>query len=319
MSQQDGIVNTGVDNPMSVYSEPGGVALWVAFAFTFTAAVVLGFLSYIRNVRPEARLTYYIVTLINAVAAVAYLTMATGESYVYDESGEVMETHDDTGLDTHNGIRHFEWLRFAMYSVTGPLTILVLGLLAGGHWVDIVYNAVAHMGAVGLFFAAVVSEGELARWPLFTLGALFLVPNVYAVFYKFAASAHKVHPEVGKLYTVLSYLFVVMTIAYVIAIAVSEIGYVTTVDQELIIYATFDIFTKAFFGFGLIMAREAIARYGSYLGHFNTGADFDFPIQRSTHTGSGANYSTEGSAAVQYGEHRDTAFVQLRAATGKSA
>lgn len=306
---------------MSGVGEPGSVALWVGFAFTFTATVVLGFLSYIRNVRPEARLTYYIVTLINAIAAIGYLTMATGGMMVSTglPAPDDMEEIDVTSIFTHNRVRKFEWIRYAMYAVTGPLTILVFGLLAGGHWVDIVYNALAHIGAVGLFFAAVTSGGSLARWPLFTLAALFLVPNVYAVFYKFAASAHKVHPEVGKLYTVLSYLFVLVTVGYVISIAVSEIAYVTTVDQELIIYATFDIFSKAFFGFGLIMAREAIARYGSYLGHFNTGADFDFPINRSTHTGSGSNYATEGGAPVTTGEHRDIAFAQFRAATGKSA
>jgi len=70
-----------------------------------------------------------------------------------------------------------------------------------------------------------------------------------------------------------------------------------------------------FFGFTLIYARESIARYGSMMGGLNTGVDFDFPIARSTYTGSASNYATEPSPAVVLGEHRDLAFAQLHAAT----
>ena len=39
-----------------------GTAWWIAFAITFTAAVVFAILSYIRNVKPEARLVRYFAT-----------------------------------------------------------------------------------------------------------------------------------------------------------------------------------------------------------------------------------------------------------------
>ena len=100
---------------------------------------------------------------------------------------------------------------------------------------------------------------------------------------------------------------------------VSEGGYITTVDQEVIIYAVLDVLTKVVFGFVLVWSRESIARYGTFLGAINTGVDFDFPIQRSTYTGSGSNYATEPAQTPVYGEHRDLAFAQLHAATNTQA
>ena len=41
------------------------------FAFTGTAAAVFFVLSYVRNVKAEARMMYYAVTLINAITAIA--------------------------------------------------------------------------------------------------------------------------------------------------------------------------------------------------------------------------------------------------------
>jgi len=71
---------------------------------------------------------------------------------------------------------------------------------------------------------------------------------------------------------------------------------------------------QVLFGFFFVFGREAIARYGTCMGGFNTGADIDFPIRRSTVTTSAVSYSGEGSGAVVYGEHRDLAFAQLKAA-----
>jgi hypothetical protein len=80
-------------------------------------------------------------------------------------------------------------------------------------------------------------------------------------------------------------------------------------------YAALDIVTKTGFAYLLISGREAIARYGSVWGQLNTGMDIDFPIARSTYTGSGSAYAAEPTPAVTFGEQRDLAFAQLHAAT----
>ena len=287
---------SGIGAMVTVY---GTTSLWIGFAFTVFASLVFFFLSYIRNVKPEARLTYYLVTIINAITALAYLIMAFGVCTIYAHSSE----------------RDFEWVRYAAWVLVAPLTLWILGLLSGAHWVDLIWVTFASMISVAALFAAAISFGFNATWPLFAFGLFCGIPVAVALIFTFRRSAYKVHPEIGKLYDVVGLGSLVLYVAYAITWGVSEGGFITTVDQELIIYTVLDIFTKVVFGFVLIWSRESIARYGTFLGHINTGVDFDFPIARSTYTSSASNYATEPSPAVVLGEHRDLAFAQLHSAT----
>ncbi len=54
--------------------------------------------------------------------------------------------------------------------------------------------------------------------------------------------------------------------AYGVVWACAEGSFKMTVDQEVIVYAVLDITAKCVFGFVLLFSREAIARYGSFLG-----------------------------------------------------
>ncbi len=96
------------DGPGSIVRTYGETSLWVGFAFFAVSAVVLMFLSYIRNVRPEARLSYYLCCIINAITALAYLTMALGQ----------------TAMRSHNNIRDFLWIRYAAWAFVSPDTVL---------------------------------------------------------------------------------------------------------------------------------------------------------------------------------------------------
>jgi len=292
------------------------------------------FLSYIRNVRPEARLTYYLVTAICIITAVAYLIMALSGVYArpaatfvqpwyWFKYGPGVTTPDVNGafltqsmtIFNYNLFRTFHWLRTASYVAVAPISLILLGILAGAHWTELVWVSLWSVLAIALRFAAIIVTGPIAQWPLFTASILAGFPIAIALVYTFRIAAHKVHPEIGRLYDVVGFGSLFLYFGYAINAGVSELGYVTSVDQEVIIYAALDILSKVVFGFVLIWSRESIARYGTFLGTINTGVDFDFPIQRSTYTGSGSNYATEPTQSVAYGEHRDLAFAQLHAAT----
>jgi len=240
----------------SMLTDLGQISLWIGFAFTVTATVVFGFLSYIRNVRPEARLTYYLVTIINAITALAYLTMAFGS----------------TTMKGHNGERQFEWIRYAAWALVAPVTVWILGLLSGTHWVDLVWITFVSIIGIAAGFAGAISEGWNATWPLFTFGAAMYIPVFIALAFTFRRAAYKVHTEIGKLYDVVGFGSLVLYAGYVITWGVSEGGFITTVDQEIIIYTVLDIATKVLFGFVLIYSREAIARYGTFLRGRGSGA-----------------------------------------------
>ena len=200
-----------------------------------------------------------------------------------------------------------------------PLTVVTVGILAGAHWTEFIFISLSGMLSVAGLYAAIIVTSINATWPLYALALAAGIPVGIALVYTFRVSAHKVHPEIGRLYDVIGFGLLIAFFGYAITVGVSELGYITTVDQEVIIYAVLDVLTKVVFGFVLIWSREAIARYGTFLGQINTGVDFDFPIQRSTYTGSGSNYATEPSAPIALGEHRDLAFAQLHAATNTTA
>lgn len=284
-------------------TDMGYTALWVGFAFTFTATVVFGFLSYIRNVRPEARLTYYLVTLINAITALAFLIQALGQVTIMAHG-------------SNNGTtRSFEWVRYAAWALVAPITIWIFGLLSGAHWVELIWVSIVTIVGLAAGYAGAISNGFNATWPLFAFAVMSFFPVFIALLFTFRRAAYKVHTEIGKLYDVVGLGSLILYVGYIITWGVSEGGFITTVDQELIIYTVLDVLTKVVFGFTLIYAREAIARYGSFMGQINTGIDFDFPIARSTYTSSASAYATEPSPAVVFGEHRDLAFAQLHGAT----
>jgi len=303
----------------SAQSNVGSIAQWIAFAVLTVTAAFFFVLSYIRNVRPEARLTYYLVTLLASITALSYLIQAMGANVgnnfaAWPTNAAALNTASSAQF-THDLIRTFQWLRYAAWAASIPLTVVVVGILAGAHWTEFVWVSLSGLISIAGIYAAAICTGPNATWPLYALALVAGAPVGIALVYTFRVSAHKVHPEIGRLYDVIGFGLLIAFIGYAITAGVSELGYVTTVDQEVIIYAVLDVLTKTVFGFFLIWSRESIARYGTFLGQINTGVDFDFPIQRSTYTGSGSNYATEPTPGVAFGEHRDLAFAQLHAAT----
>jgi len=130
------------------------------------------------------------------------------------------------------------------------------------------------------------------------------------------STAYKHHVEIGKLYDVLAFSTVILWAGYGIVWACSNGSGKMTVDQEVITFAVLDIVAKCVFGFVLLFSREAIARYGTFLGGINTGTDFDFPIPNTVGASSATGYAAVPTSKLVYGEHRDLGFATLHAATG---
>jgi bacteriorhodopsin len=316
-------VNTGMGpnyfgNNNQALSTMGYTALWVAFAFIAFSAAALIVLSYIRNVKAEARLMYYLVALMCAITSLCYLIQAMGgaqqqtRAWIYN--GALTANPAPAG----NYARGFQWLRYVGWAFSAPITIFLLGHLSGAHWVEIIWVSLSTIISVASLYAATVSGGFNAVWPVFAFGCLFGIAVMIGLLYTFRLSAYRVHTEIGRLYDILGISLAILFVGYGITWGVSEGSYYTTQDMEVIIYATLDCMTKCTFSFALIYARESIARYGSFLG-INTGVDFDFPIAKSTWTSSAQGYSEEPKTQVIMGESRDLGFAQLHAATNTAA
>ena len=177
---------------------------------------------------------------------------------------------------------------------------------------------ISSLASIAALYGAAITNGLNATWPVFALGLFFGIPFFIAITYTFRASAYRVHREIGRLYDVLGFSFLILAAFYAIVWGTAEGGQNMTFDQSMIVYTLLDILTKVVFGFVLIYGRESIARYGSFIG-VNTGVDFDFPIAKSTYTSSAVGYAEEPKIPVVMGEHRDLGFAQLHAATSTAA
>jgi len=226
-----------VVGPFGYASAPCSTALWVGFAFFGVAAAVLLVLAYVRNVKPEARLTYYLATFINAVTALAYLLMA---------SGATANVLPGPGFAS----RPFLWLRYAAWAFCGPVSVLMLGLLAGAHWVEILFLSVATLAGLAAAFAGAIlsnpSYQVAASWALAAAGSIAILPFAFAVAWPgpWRTAAYRQHPEVGRLFDLLALSLLVLGKGYAVVWGVSEAGRWTTPDQEIIAYTVLDIATK---------------------------------------------------------------------------
>ena len=264
---------------------------------------------------------YYLLALMNVITAFSYLLQAMGgvqqqtRAWIYNG---VTTTNPTNAYSLGSTARSFQWLRYVAWAFSAPITVFVLGHLSGAHYVEIVWTSLCALIAVFSLYAATVSGGFNAVWPVFAFGCFFGLGFVISLVYTFRLAAYKVHTEIGRLYDVLGFGTLILSAGYAITWAVSEGAYFTTQDMEVIIYATFDCFSKVTFSLALIYGRESIARYGAFIG-LNTGVDFDFPIAKSTYTSSASGYAEEPKIPVVMGESRDLAFAQLHAATNTAA
>ena len=197
-----------------------------------------------------------------------------------------------------------------------PLLVLDLGVLAGAHWVELFFTMFAALLMIAAGFAGAISTGWNATWPLFVFGFVCYFPIAIAFMTTWRSTAYKHHVEIGKLFDILAFGSAILWAGYGIVWACSEGSGIMTPDQEAITYAVLDIVSKCVFGFVLLFSREAIARYGTFLGGINTGLDFDFPIPGTVFASSASNYAAGAPKRIVLGEHRDLAFAQLHAATG---
>jgi bacteriorhodopsin len=208
---------------------------------------------------------------INAIGALAYLIMALGNtSYAVFFDPEFPEISRD-----------FQWIRYAQWAITGPLTLITFGLLAGAHWVEVLFIVLACLVGVAAGFAGALSTGLHATWPIFAFAVAAFLVIIYSLLGSFRRSAYQLHVEVGKLYDFLAYSMGALFTGYLIVWASSEGGHIADVDQEVIVYTVLDVLTKLIFGFILLFSRESIARYGKFLG--GSFSDVDFAIRPQTH------------------------------------
>lgn len=212
---------------------------------------------------------------VNAAGALSYMLMALGHTgYAVHVENQFWIEEGDTP------VREFLWLRYANWGVTTPIVIAILGFLAGANSTSIFY-----VGSVAVFFFASLFAGAIhtgfhSTWAIFSFSCVAYVVLLLELAFPFRRSAYRVHVEIGKLYDFLALITAVILTGNLILWGVSEGGHVTTVDQEVVVYTVLDVLGRSVFGLILCFGREAIVRYGTFLGLINQPL-YDIPVAKS--------------------------------------
>lgn len=246
--------------------ETGMRTLWVVFVIMVIATVVFTGMSW--TVPISKRLYHIITTMIVIFASMSYFAMATGHGISYHHTVE-RESHKHVPDTTKDIYRQVYWARYVDWSLTTPLLLLDLCLLAGlsgGH----IFMAIAAdiiMILTGLF-AAFGNEGTPQKWGWYAIACIAYLVVIWHLAYHGRAMAQAKGGKVGTFFAAISGFTLVIWTMYPIIWGVADGSRKMDVDSEIIAYAVLDVLAKVVFGAWLLFSHQSMPETQVELGGF---------------------------------------------------
>jgi bacteriorhodopsin len=249
--------------------DSGKKTLWVVFIIMLISSAVFAGVSW--RVPVQKRLFHVITTLITITAAISYFAMATGQG-VSIHHIHVREQHDHVP-DTHHDIqRQIFWARYVDWTLTTPLLLLDLGLLAGmnGAHLSMAIFADIVMILTGLF-AAFGTEGTPAKWGWYTIACVAYLFVIWHLAVNGRATVQAKGDKVASFFLAIAGYTLILWTAYPIVWGLADGARHVGVDGEIIAYAVLDVLAKPVFGTWLLLThaklRETEVEVGGFWAH----------------------------------------------------
>jgi len=232
-------------------------ALWIVFVIMVLASGFFAFLSW--NVPVSKRLYHVITTVITLTAAVSYFAMASGQASTYHCTS--VRDHHKHVPDTHHEVcRQVLWARYVDWSITTPLLLLDLCLLAGVDGAHTLMAIVADLIMIlGGLFAAFGKENTVQKWGWYAIACIAYVFVIWHVALHGSRTAVAKGDRVKKLFGSLAAFTLILWTIYPIVWGVADGARRASVDTEIIAYAVLDVLAKPVFGFWLLVAHRKFA------------------------------------------------------------
>jgi len=236
-----------------VASDSGTKTLWVVFVIMLVASAGFTVMSW--RVPLNKRLYHVITTVITLTAALSYFAMATGHGVALNKIVE-REQHDhvpDTFTTTY---REIYWARYVDWSITTPLLLLDLGLLAGmsgGHMIMMIIADII-MVLTGLF-AGFGSDETPQKWGWYTFSCIAFLFVFWHLGINGGANARAKGDKLRSLFTSIAAYTLILWTAYPIVWGIADGARKVSVDSEIIAYAVLDVLAKAGFGAWLLVVH----------------------------------------------------------------
>jgi len=239
-----------------VATETGFRTLWVVFVVMTVASVVFTGLAW--NVPASKRVYHIITTFITVIAALSYFAMATGHGASYHHV-KVKESHKHVPDTTHEIYREVYYARYIDWSLTTPLLLLDLALLAGLNGGNILIAIVADLIMIltGLF-AAFGSEDTPQKWGWYAIACIAYLVVIWQLAYHGRSVAAAKGGKVGNFFTAIGGFTLIIWTVYPIIWGIADGSRNMNVDEEIIAYAVLDVLAKPIFGAWLLFTHASI-------------------------------------------------------------
>ncbi|CAO2657342.1 Nn.00g034680.m01.CDS01 [Neocucurbitaria sp. VM-36] len=255
------------DTPIYEFAgDAGKKTLWVVFVLMIIASAAFTALSW--KVPVSKRLYHVITTLITITAAISYFAMASGHG-VSVKKITIRHQHDHVPDTFEHVHRQVFWARYVDWSLTTPLLLLDLGLLAGmsGAHIFMAIAADLIMILTGLF-AAFGSEGTPQKWGWYTIACIAYIFVIWHLALNGGANATAKGPKLRSFFIAIAGYTLVLWTAYPIVWGLADGSRKVGVDGEIIAYAVLDVLAKGVFGAWLLITHANLRESEVELGGF---------------------------------------------------
>lgn len=249
-----------------VATETGFRTLWVVFVVMTVASIVFTGLAW--NVAASKRVYHIITTFITVIAALSYFAMATGHGTAYHHV-KVKESNKHVPDTVHDVYREVYYARYIDWSLTTPLLLLDLALLAGLSGADILVTIFADviMILTGLF-AAFGAEGTPQKWGWYTIACIAYLVVIFELVFHGRRAAVAKGGKVGNFFNAIGGFTLLIWTVYPIIWGIADGSRNMNIDEEIISYAVLDILAKPIFGAWLLFTHVSIPETNVDIGGF---------------------------------------------------
>ncbi|EON62542.1 hypothetical protein W97_01766 [Coniosporium apollinis CBS 100218] len=246
--------------------ETGKRTLWVVFVIMTLASAAFAGMSW--TVPINKRIFHFITTLITIFAALSYFAMATGHGVAYHHI-VVNESHPHVPDTEHEIYRQVFFARYIDWTVTTPLLLLDLCLLAGLNGAHILMAIIADviMILTGLF-AAFGAESNPQKWGWYTISCIAYLVVIWHLALHGRAMAMSKGGNVARFFGALAAFTLILWTAYPIVWGFADGARRVSIDAEIMCYAVLDVLAKVGFGAWLLISHATIPEIGLELGGF---------------------------------------------------
>lgn len=244
-------------------TDVGHKTLWVVCVLMGICSLV--FYGMAMRVPVQKRLFHIITATVTSVAFLSYYAMATGTGISVNTT-TVNETKHH--IITEVVKRQVYWARYVDWSLTTPLLLLDLSLLAGINGASIVVLMLSDVAMVlcGLF--AALSNNTAQGWGWYAFACLAYLNVVYQLGYKGRNAVSTKDNKTRVFFGTISMFMLTLWTLYPIVWGIAEGAHKVTVDGEIIAYAVLDVLAKGVFGFWLLLTHDSMARTSPTIGGF---------------------------------------------------